>query len=119
MYFMDYLCENYGKDDEITSVLDTTRLLFIPTMNPDGFDSHRRENSKYALMLVVYSLKGVLYSIPSCNFHSVRDLNRDFPDQYVKTSTPESAQKETKAIMDLSSQYPCQVLRVALHCRKK
>mmetsp|Transcript_2519 Transcript_2519/g.9051 ORF Transcript_2519/g.9051 Transcript_2519/m.9051 type:complete len:655 (+) Transcript_2519:127-2091(+) len=86
MYFIDHLCENYGKDEEITSLLDNTRLLMVPTMNPDGYDMHTRGNS------------------------NGKDLNRDFPDQYVgKNHDINARQPETRAMMDLSEKYPCQV----------
>lgn len=37
MYFMWYLLENYGSDDEVTYLVDHTQLLFVPVINPDGY----------------------------------------------------------------------------------
>ncbi|KAK3607554.1 hypothetical protein CHS0354_011089 [Potamilus streckersoni] len=31
-----HLCENYDKDSILSSLLDTTRIFFLPTLNPDG-----------------------------------------------------------------------------------
>ena len=35
-YYMYWLCENYGVDDEATKILETRQLWFIPAINPDG-----------------------------------------------------------------------------------
>ena len=35
-YYMHWLCENYGIDDEATKILNTRELWFIPAINPDG-----------------------------------------------------------------------------------
>ena len=35
-YYMFWLCENYGIDDEATKILETRQLWFIPAINPDG-----------------------------------------------------------------------------------
>ena len=37
IYFMWYLLENYGTNDEITFLLDNTELFFVPMVNPDGY----------------------------------------------------------------------------------
>jgi len=36
------LLENYGKDDRITAIVDNTRNIVVPVVNPDGFN-HSRE----------------------------------------------------------------------------
>jgi hypothetical protein len=35
---MHYFLDNYGTDSEITELVDTTELWFIPVLNPDGYD---------------------------------------------------------------------------------
>ncbi|HEX2360686.1 MAG TPA: M14 family metallopeptidase, partial [Jiangellaceae bacterium] len=35
---MHYFLDNYGSDAEITGLIDTTELWFIPVLNPDGYD---------------------------------------------------------------------------------
>ena len=37
------LLENYGKDPRITTLVDTTRFVVVPVVNPDGFH-HARES---------------------------------------------------------------------------
>ncbi|PZG18257.1 zinc carboxypeptidase [Micromonospora craterilacus] len=35
---MHHVLDNYGSDREITRLVDTTELWFIPVLNPDGYD---------------------------------------------------------------------------------
>ncbi|WBB81591.1 M14 family zinc carboxypeptidase [Micromonospora sp. WMMD882] len=35
---MHHVLDNYGRDREITKLLDTTELWFLPVANPDGYD---------------------------------------------------------------------------------
>ncbi len=37
IFYMWYLLENYGTDEEVTALLDNTELFFIPVVNPDGY----------------------------------------------------------------------------------
>lgn len=37
IFFMYYILENYGADDDITALIDNTELYFIPMINPDGY----------------------------------------------------------------------------------
>lgn len=37
IYYMWYLLENYGTNDEITYLVDNTQMLFVPVVNPDGY----------------------------------------------------------------------------------
>jgi len=34
---VEYLCINYDRDDELTWLVDNTRIHIMPTMNPDGY----------------------------------------------------------------------------------
>ena len=36
-----YMLVNYGKDDRVTRLVNTTDLWFMPSMNPDGFAAGR------------------------------------------------------------------------------
>ncbi len=37
IYFMYYLLENYGTNDEVTYLVDNLEMYFIPMVNPDGY----------------------------------------------------------------------------------
>ena len=34
---VEYICINYDSDDELTWLVDNTRIHIMPTMNPDGY----------------------------------------------------------------------------------
>ncbi|MCB0282644.1 MAG: immune inhibitor A [Calditrichae bacterium] len=38
VYFMYYLLENYGTDEEVTYLVNNRELFFVPVVNPDGFE---------------------------------------------------------------------------------
>lgn len=38
---IEYLCKNYGKIDNVTNLIDTTRIHLMPSMNPDGYEKSR------------------------------------------------------------------------------
>ncbi len=37
IFYMWYLLENYGTDQEITFLVDNTEMYFVPLLNPDGY----------------------------------------------------------------------------------
>lgn len=37
LYFMWYLCKNYGSEPEVTYLVDNRELYFVPVVNPDGY----------------------------------------------------------------------------------
>lgn len=71
------LLANYGKDPEITGLIDTTEIYIMPSMNPDGAALRTRGNAN-----------GV-------------DLNRDFPDFTTSDNQNQSSGRavETQAVM--------------------
>lgn len=44
VWFMWYMLENYGIDEEVTCILDHTELYFIPCANPDGYFYNQTTN---------------------------------------------------------------------------
>ncbi|MFN8268168.1 MAG: M14 family zinc carboxypeptidase [Chitinophagales bacterium] len=44
VFFMQYLCENYGVDSRIKSLVDNREFFIIPCMNPDGWEYNRSTN---------------------------------------------------------------------------
>nr|AMO02545.1 carboxypeptidase D [Tityus serrulatus] len=97
------LVQNYGRDERVTRLIDSTDIHLMPSMNPDGFE---------------ISVEGECYGagINSGreNAHGV-DLNRNFPDQF-NSSVPmsEGREPETLAIMTWIMENPF-VLSANLH----
>lgn len=38
IYLAQYLLANYGKDDRVTKLVNTTDIHLMPSLNPDGFE---------------------------------------------------------------------------------
>lgn len=60
---IDFLCENYGKSELVTGLIDSTRIHIVPTVNPDGY---------------ARAMQGLNGRSNSNNI----DLNRNFPSPY-------------------------------------
>uniref|UniRef100_T1J6F0 Peptidase M14 domain-containing protein n=1 Tax=Strigamia maritima TaxID=126957 RepID=T1J6F0_STRMM len=93
------LCEGYGRSSKITELIDTTRIHILPSMNPDGFEMAQQGD------------RAGLTGRP--NAHMI-DLNRNFPDQYVKTPDNDIQEPETTAVMTWIKTFPF-VLSANLH----
>lgn len=70
IYLAQYLLLNYGKDDRVTKLVNSTDIYLMPSLNPDGFAASVEGKCD--------SLKGY---VGRENANHV-DLNRDFPDQF-------------------------------------
>jgi carboxypeptidase T len=44
IFFMWYLLENYGSNDEVTYLVNNTQLFFVPCLNPDGYVYNQTTN---------------------------------------------------------------------------
>eukprot|EP00010_Vexillifera_abyssalis_P004347 CAMPEP_0201552470 /NCGR_PEP_ID=MMETSP0173_2-20130828/16737_1 /ASSEMBLY_ACC=CAM_ASM_000268 /TAXON_ID=218659 /ORGANISM="Vexillifera sp., Strain DIVA3 564/2" /LENGTH=468 /DNA_ID=CAMNT_0047962967 /DNA_START=14 /DNA_END=1420 /DNA_ORIENTATION=+ len=76
--FIYTLLSGYQADSDIRQLVDDTQIYVLPSMNPDGFDRHRRYN------------------------HAGVDLNRNFYDRFDRSGDPYSTQgrqPETQAVM--------------------
>jgi len=41
MFLAQYLLENYGSDTRVTSLVNTTDIFLMPSLNPDGYEASR------------------------------------------------------------------------------
>ncbi|KRX95060.1 Carboxypeptidase M, partial [Trichinella pseudospiralis] len=82
--FVTYVLQNYGKDPLITQLLNETRLLVIPSLNPDGFDA---------------SILGDCYGVEGRTNANGIDLNRNYPNIWKTTNDAKNYQPETVAFM--------------------
>ncbi|XP_068602009.1 carboxypeptidase D [Brachionichthys hirsutus] len=94
---IEYLCRNYGADQEVTKLVKKTRIHIMPSMNPDGYEVASEGD-----------VRGYRGRNNSNNF----DLNRNFPDQFVAIAVPR--QPETAAVMKWLESVPF-VLSANLH----
>ncbi|GAB1348216.1 hypothetical protein MASR1M107_04270 [Ignavibacteriales bacterium] len=44
LYYMYYLCENYGTNLEVTYLVNNREIFFVPVVNPDGYEYNRSTN---------------------------------------------------------------------------
>lgn len=53
LYLAHYLTSLYGVDDRITTIVDTTDIYLMPTLNPDGYSaSHVRSFLLYSVIYI-------------------------------------------------------------------
>jgi carboxypeptidase D len=78
-----YLLENYGIDERVTKIINSSDIYLLPSMNPDGFET-AKEGDCF----------GAGRNSGRENANNV-DLNRDFPDQF-ENSDDGSVQKHKK-----------------------
>lgn len=45
LHFIENLLKKYNKDDEITRLVDSTRIHIMPSMNPDGYEKAKNDKS--------------------------------------------------------------------------
>ncbi|XP_055606268.1 carboxypeptidase D-like [Uranotaenia lowii] len=106
VYLAQYLVNNYGRDPEITALVNSTDIFLMPTMNPDGFE---RSKEGYCESLPGY--------VGRYNAAQI-DLNRDFPDRFdddrKRMMRRNRQQPETVAVMNWILSNPF-VLSANLH----
>lgn len=106
IYLAEYLVRNFGVIPEVTTLVSTTDIYLMPSMNPDGF-GHSREGSCESMQNYYgrYNAKGI-------------DLNRDFPDRFdqriIEKLYSAKRQPETLAMMEWIKANPF-VLSANLH----
>ena len=85
LHFVNVLCQLYGKNKQLTGLVDDTRMHFMPSMNPDGYEAASKDG-------------GEDWLIGRNNANNV-DLNRNFPDQFFPDKDPSKLQTETNNTM--------------------
>jgi len=99
LQLIKYLCESYENEPKIKTLVDTTGIHILPSMNPDGYE-----------MAAVRGKGNKL--VGKRNAYRV-DLNRNFPDQFFPSTTG-PPQSEVRAVMEWIKTYPF-VLSASLH----
>lgn len=79
--FTEELLSSYAKSEAVKALIDNTELFIMPSMNPDGSESHQRGNGRNV------------------------DLNRSFPDFTTSDNQndPKGREPEVQAIMGFQS----------------
>ena len=98
IYLIEDLLENYGSDERIAKLINTTNIFIMPSANPDGFE--------------MANMGDCVDVVGRPNAHLV-DLNRNFPDQFRTKDRPER-EPETLALMQWIEANPF-VLSANLH----
>ncbi|KAK0426355.1 hypothetical protein QR680_009664 [Steinernema hermaphroditum] len=102
LYLIAVLCDNYGKNEYLTSLVNRTRIHIMPSMNPDGYE-------------LGFSGDRIGYKGRS-NINGI-DLNRNFPPRFPshKEETAGVApEQETREVMRWLQEFPF-VLSANLH----
>lgn len=85
---IDHLLSNYGTDDEITKLVNTTQIYINPLLNPDG----------------TYAGGNNTVSDATRYNANYKDLNRNYPDHW-STSPLNAVQRENTAIMNYAGSH--------------
>lgn len=54
VYLLDYFLENYGKDANITRLINQTDIFLVPSLNPDGFEASQVSFKVFTFLLMLY-----------------------------------------------------------------
>ncbi|OTF71080.1 carboxypeptidase D precursor-like protein [Euroglyphus maynei] len=99
LHLIDHLLSTYHSNSTIKSLVDNTRIHIAPTINPDGYEN---------------AIEGDCMSTIGRYNANGKDLNRNFPDQFVNNVENKQQEIETINIMQWLKQYPF-VLSASLH----
>ena len=102
LYLIEILCKNYGKNAYLSSMINSTRIHILPSMNPDGYEMDQQGDR------IGYTGRANAADV---------DLNRNFPARYPQHKEESGGftlQPETMAVMKWILAYPF-VLSANLH----
>ncbi|CAH1776916.1 unnamed protein product [Owenia fusiformis] len=104
--FLAHLGQNFGKDDTITKLMNTSRLHILPMLNPDGYTKGYTENTDTSdTDNIINACLGNGEGRNTTEPNEV-DLNRNFgPEYFEKKYRPKPA-KETQAVKKWLEDYP-------------
>ncbi|KAK2165900.1 hypothetical protein LSH36_44g02085 [Paralvinella palmiformis] len=85
--FIKYLAISYETNSTVREFLGKTQVHIMPTMNPDGFEVAKTSNQE-----------GTCGGVVGRNNAEDLDLNRNFPDYFVKNDVDRAV--ETRALMN-------------------
>lgn len=88
IFYMWYLLENYGTNDEVTYLVNNMQLYFVPCINPDGYVYNGTTNPNGGGMWRKNRRNngGGVYGV---------DLNRNYSYQYGTTGTSSNPSNDT------------------------
>ncbi len=116
VYFMWYILENYGKNKEISALINRSELFFVPIVNPDGYKYNELTNPQ----------GGGLWRknlSPNFDLNPGTDLNRNygynwsyddlgsspFTDSDVFRGASSFSEVETQAIKSFCESHPFEI----------
>lgn len=97
LHFIEYLLEGYRNNDEIRTLVDSTRIHIMPSMNPDGYEISKNGGGSGR-----QRCEGI---VGRANSEGV-DLNRNFPDQFDPKTGEKKLAKETLLVKDWIDSIP-------------
>nr|XP_027196128.1 carboxypeptidase D-like [Dermatophagoides pteronyssinus] len=99
LHLIDHLLSTYHSNSSTRSLVDNVRIHIAPTINPDGYENANEGDCMGTVGR--YNANG-------------RDLNRNFPDQFVNNDNNKKQEIETEIVMKWTKQYPF-VLSASFH----
>ena len=91
IYYMWYVLENYGTNEEVTYLVDNTEMYFVPMINPDGYKYNHTTNPSGGGM----HRKNRNPSVGSTN--KGVDLNRNYAYHWDESGTSPNPNNDTYA----------------------
>lgn len=91
IFYMWWLLENYGTDEEVTYLVDNTEMYFVPMLNPDGY-IHNEDNDPGGGGMHRKNKNPAVGS-----FNPGVDLNRNYPYHWDESGTSDDENDDTYA----------------------